>query len=137
MNILIKCGNSLNIIIFWRCILTNSIIADKSFNFAIDIVDLYKKLSTSNKNYVLLNQILRSGTSIGANVKEGLRGQSKKDFLAKMYIALKEADETEYWILLLIETGFIENDLGNEILNKCREISKILNSIIKTTKKKL
>jgi len=54
-----------------------------------------------------------------------------------MYIALKEADETEYWILLLIETGFIENDLGNEILNKCREISKILNSIIKTTKKKL
>ena len=137
MNILIKCGNSLNIIIFWRCILTNSIIADKSFDFAIDIVDLYKKLSTNNKNYVLLNQILRSGTSIGANVKEGLRGQSKKDFLAKMYIALKEADETEYWILLLIETGFIENDLGNEILNKCREISKILNSIIKTTKKKL
>ena len=134
---LIRYGDNLNIIIFWRCILTNSIIADKSFNFAIDIVDLYKKLSTSNKNYVLLNQILRSGTSIGANVKEGLRGQSKKDFLAKMYIALKEADETEYWILLLIETGFIENDLGNEILNKCREISKILNSIIKTTKKKL
>ena len=117
--------------------MTNSIIEDKSFDFAIDIVDLYKKLSTNNKNYVLLNQILRSGTSIGANVKEGLRGQSKKDFLAKMYIALKEADETEYWILLLIETGFIENDLGNEILNKCREISKILNSIIKTTKKKL
>ena len=117
--------------------MTNSIIADKSFDFAIDIVDLYKKLSTSNKNYVLLNQILRSGTSIGANVKEGLRGQSKKDFLAKMYIALKEADETEYWILLLVETGFIENDLGNKILNKCREISKILNSIIKTTKKKL
>ena len=134
---LIRYGDNLNIIIFWRCILTNSIIADKSFDFAIDIVDLYKKLSTSNKNYVLLNQILRSGTSIGANVKEGLRGQSKKDFLAKMYIALKEADETEYWILLLIETGFIENDLVNEILNKCREISKILNSIIKTTKKKL
>ena len=134
---LIRYGDNLNIIIFWRCILTNSIIADKSFDFAIDIVDLYKKLSTNNKNYVLLNQILRSGTSIGANVKEGLRGQSKKDFLAKMYIALKEADETEYLILLLIETGFIENDLGNEILNKCREISKILNSIIKTTKKKL
>lgn len=134
---LIRYGDNLNIIIFWRCILTNSIIADKSFDFAIDIVDLYKKLSTNNKNYVLLNQILRSGTSIGANVKEGLRGQSKKDFLAKMYIALKEADETEYWILLLVETGFIENDLGNEILNKCREISKILNSIIKTTKKKL
>ena len=134
---LIRYGDNLNIIIFWRCILTNSIIADKSFDFAIDIVDLYKKLSTSNKNYVLLNQILRSGTSIGANVKEGLRGQSKKDFLAKMYIALKEADETEYWILLLVETGFIENDLGNEILNKCREISKIFNSIIKTTTKKL
>lgn len=79
--------------------MTDSIIANKSFDFAIDIVNLYKRLSTSNKNYVLLNQLLRSGTSIGANVKEGLRGQSKKDFLAKMYIALKEADETEYWIL--------------------------------------
>ena len=116
--------------------MTNSIIADKSFDFAIDIVDLYKKLSTNNKNYVLLNQILRSGTSIGANVKEGLRGQSKKDFLAKMYIALKEADETEYWILT-IGVSMSSKIKGNEILNKCREISKILNSIIKTTKKKL
>lgn len=117
--------------------MTDSIIANKSFDFAIDIVNLYKRLSTSNKNYVLLNQLLESGTSIGANVKEGLRGQSKKDFLAKMYIALKEADETEYWILLLVETEFIEKDLGNEILNKCREISKILNSIVKTTKKQI
>lgn len=117
--------------------MTNSIIANKSFDFAIDIVNLYKRLSTSNKNYALLNQLLRSGTSIGANVKEGLRGQSKKDFLAKMYIALKEADETEYWILLLVETEFIEKDLGNEILNKCREISQILNSIVKTTKKQI
>lgn len=117
--------------------MTNSIIANKSFDFAIDIVNLYKRLSTSNKNCVLLNQLLRSATSIGANVKEGLRGQSKKDFLAKMYIALKEADETEYWILLLVETEFIEKDLGNEMLNKCREISKILNSIVKTTKKQI
>ena len=137
MNILIKCGNSLNIIIFWRCILTNSIIANKSFDFAIDIVNLYKRLSTSNKNCVLLNQLLRSATSIGANVKDGLRGQSKRDFLSKMYIALKEADETEYWILLLVETEFIEKDLGNEMLNECREISKILNSIVKTTKKQI
>ena len=81
--------------------MTDSIIANKSFDFAIDIVNLYKRLSTSNKNYVLLNQLLRLGTSIGANVKEGLRGQSKKDFLAKMYIELKEADETEYWILYI------------------------------------
>ena len=117
--------------------MTNSIIANKSFDFAIDIVNLYKMLSISNKNYVLLNQLLKSGTSIGANVKEGLRGQSKKDFLAKMYIALKEADETEYWILLLVETEFIEKDLANEILNKCRELSKILNSIVKTTKKQI
>ena len=117
--------------------MTNSIIANKSFDFAIDIVNLYKRLSTSNKNFVLLNQLLRSATSIGANDKDGLRGQSKRDFLSKMYIALKEADETEYWILLLVETEFIEKDLGNEMLNKCREISKILNSIVKTTKKQI
>lgn len=78
-------------------------------------------------------QLLRSGTSIGANVKEALRGQSKRDFLAKMYISMKETDETEYWIQLLIETDYINKENGIKILNDCQEISKILNAIIKTT----
>lgn len=116
--------------------MTNSIISTKSFNFAIDIINLYKYLY-SNKEYVLSKQILKSGTSIGANVKEALRGQSKRDFLSKMYISLKETDETEYWLLLLIECNYIDKDYGDILLIKCREISKILNSIVKTTKQNL
>ena len=114
----------------------SNMVLKKTFNFSVNSIEVYRTLIAKSE-YVLSKQFLRASTSIGANVREAQRAQSKKDFLAKMYIALKEADETEYWILLLIETGFIENDLGNEILNKCREISKILNSIIKTTKKKL
>ena len=114
----------------------SNMVLKKTFNFFVNSIEVYRTLIAKSE-YVLSKQFLRAATSIGANVREAQRAQSKKDFLAKMYIALKEADETEYWILLLIETGFIENDLGNEILNKCREISKILNSIIKTTKKKL
>ena len=116
---------------------TDNIIVDKSFDFAVRIVNLYKHMKNTKNECVLSKQILRSGTSVGANINEAICGISKKDFLSKMYIALKEADETEYWILLLVETEFIEKDLGNEMLNKCREISKILNSIVKTTKKQI
>lgn len=77
-------------------IVMNSIAYDKAFDFALDIIQLYKYLITEKKEYVLSKQILRSGTSIGANIKEGINEQSKKDFLAKMSIALKEAEETEY-----------------------------------------
>ena len=114
----------------------DSIIENKSFEFAIKVINLYKNLR-DNGNYVLVNQLLRSGTSIGANVREALRGQSTKDFLSKMYIALKESKETEYWILLLIETNYLEEEQGNEILNECIEIIKILTSITKTTKNKI
>lgn len=112
--------------------MSNSIIKTKSYDFARNIIKLYKELSINKKEYVLSKQLLRSGTSIGANVKEALRGQSRRDFLSKMNIALKEADETEYWIELLIDENYIDIQNGEKILNQCQEICKILNSIVKT-----
>ncbi|MFL0164276.1 four helix bundle protein [Candidatus Clostridium helianthi] len=110
-----------------------NIIATKSFDFALDIIDLYKFLIRDKQEYILSKQLLRSGTSIGANVKEGIRGFSKSDFRFKMNIALKEANETEYWIELLIKSSIIEQITGNSILLKCRELCKILNSIVKNS----
>lgn len=112
--------------------MTDSIIARKSYNFARKIIRLYKYLCTHKKEYVLAKQVLRSGTSIGANVKEALRGQSRRDFLSKMNIALKEADDTEYWLELLIDEKYIDKERGKEILSQCKEICRILNSIVKT-----
>ncbi|MHC6179282.1 four helix bundle protein [Clostridium sp. JNZ X4-2] len=112
--------------------MSSNIIEEKSFQFAVDIVNLYKELCKKNREYIISKQLIRSGTSVGANVKEALRGQSKRDFLSKMNIALKEANETEYWIELLIETGYISEE--NIMLYKCKELCKILNSIVKTTK---
>lgn len=115
--------------------MNKSIIADKSFSFAKNIIMLYKSLNDKNKEYIISKQVLRSGTSIGANVIEALSGQSKKDFLAKMCISIKEADETEYWLKLLLETGYIKKELGRKLIEQCTELSKILNAIIKTTTK--
>jgi four helix bundle protein len=103
--------------------------------FALKIVKLYRLLSDEKREYVLSKQLLRSGTSIGANIKEGLVAQSRKDFIAKLFIALKEASETEYWIGLLIEAEYLEMDIGKLILEDLYEIIKLLNAIIKTTKK--
>ena len=86
----------------------HNIIVVKSKDFAIRIVKLYKYLNKNKKEYVLSKQLLKSGTSIGANVKEAIRGQSKPDFYAKMNIALKEASETEYWLEILKETEYID-----------------------------
>jgi len=114
--------------------LKDNLILDKSFNFSVRIVNLYKYITNSKKEYVLSRQLLRSGTSIGANIHEGINGQSKKDFLSKMYIAFKEATETEYWIKLLFETKYITKVEYDSIITDCIEIKRILNSIIKTTK---
>ncbi len=117
--------------------MSESIIAIKTFDFAVDIVNLYRELVKTKKDFVLSKQLLRSGTSIGANVSEALKGQSKKDFLAKMYIALKEANETDYWIRLLIKTNYLDEKLGESLSIQCEEIRKILNSITKTVSDKL
>lgn len=114
--------------------MAENLIVDKSFKFAIRIINLYKYLCEEKKEFVLSKQLLRSGTSIGANIKEAIQGQSKKDFLSKMNISLKEASETEYWIELLIATNYLNERDGNSILEDCVEIKKILHSIVKTSK---
>ena len=117
---------------------TDNIILDKSKAFAIRIVNLYKKFLYKNddpllREYVMSKQILRSGTSIGANVRESRRAQSTPDFITKLYIALKEADETSYWLELLHETGFITDEMFESVYADCEELLKLLTSIIKTT----
>ncbi|XWN37498.1 MAG: four helix bundle protein [Balneola sp.] len=107
----------------------------KSFEFSLLIITLYKAMIAKNE-YVISKQILRSGTSIGANVNEASAAESKKDFLHKMAISSKEARETLYWLHLLEESELIDIKLYNEI-QKCKELIRILTSIVKTTKLKL
>ncbi len=112
-----------------------SIIQGKSFEFALLIIGLYKQLISQNE-YVLSKQLLRSGTSIGANVEEASAGQTKKDFIAKMSIASKEARETLYWLKLLQESNLATIDCSKE-LNQCIEIINILTAIVKTSQQNL
>ena len=113
----------------------NNIIETKSFDFAVRIVNLYKHLTTEKKEFVLSKQLLRSGTSIGANVSEAQRGQSKADFNAKMNVALKEAGESEYWIRLLYRTEYLTDEEYNSIEKDAKELIAILVSICKKTNK--
>lgn len=106
-------------------------IRKKSFEFALLIIDLYRKLQLRHE-YVLSKQLLRSGTSIGANVEEACAGQSRRDFLAKMSIASKEARETKYWLLLISESRLGEVDV-TDALQRAEELIRILTSIVKTT----
>ena len=115
--------------------MNDTVIENKSFDFAVRIVNLHKHLSNEKKEFVLSKQLLRSGTSIGANVSEAVRGQSKADFLAKMSIALKEANESHYWIRLLYKTDFLTEQEFNSIENDVVELIKILSSICKTSTK--
>ena len=115
---------------------SESIIAAKAYAFALEIVKIYKVLVNEKKEYVLSKQLLRSGTSIGANINEAISGQSKRDFVHKLNIALKEARETSYWLNLLKDSEYI-NQVECETLNgKCNEIIKMLTSIIMTTKER-
>ncbi len=115
--------------------MNDNVIENKSFDFAVRIVNLHKHLSAEKKEFVLSKQLLRSGTSIGANVSEAVRGQSKADFLAKMCIALKEANESHYWIRLLYKTNFLTEQEFNSIEDDAVELIKILSSICKTSTK--
>ena len=112
-----------------------SIIENKSFDFAIRIVNLYKHLTNDKKEFVLSKQLLRSGTSIGANVSEGEKGQTKPDFNTKMSIALKEANETFYWLRLLYKTEFLTEKEFKSMEKDIDEIIAILTSICKKTQK--
>lgn len=114
---------------------TDNIIVEKSKAFAIRIINSYKYLCEEKHEYILSKQLLRSGTSIGANVKEAIRGQSKDDFIHKLNISLKEASESEYWIELLFETDHITKQQFDSLIGDCRELIKLLTSIIKTSRK--
>ena len=102
-------------------------------DFAIDIVNLYKYLCETKKEYVLSKQLLRSGTSIGANLVEAQSGISKKDCIAKIYISLKETAETEYWLELLYKTDYLTIDEYQSVNDKCKELCKLFNSITKNS----
>ena len=109
-----------------------NIIVEKSFDFAVRIVNLYKHITNNKKEYILSKQLLRSGTSIGANVTEAQRGQSKADFMAKMSITLKEAYETEYWLRLLYKTEYMNKTEDESAHNDITELISLLISICKT-----
>ena len=114
-----------------------NVIVDKSKKFALRIIRMYRYLCDKKKEFVLSKQVLRSGTSIGVNVREAERGQSKADFMAKMSIALKEADETLYWLELLHESDLLSANEFSGIYNDGQEIVRILVSITQTSKRKL
>ena len=114
----------------------DSIIDRKAYSFALEIAKLYKYMCTEKKEFVLSKQLLRSGTSIGANINEAISSESKKDFVHKLGIALKEARETLYWLNLLKDSGFITAEQFNGLFMECNSIIKILSSIILTTKER-
>lgn len=113
---------------------SDNIIQQKSYAFAIRIVKLYRYLYDEKKEFILSKQLLRCGTSIGANVEEAIGGQSQKDFFAKITIAYKEARETHYWIRLLRDTDYLSEEQSDSLLNDITEIQKIIGSIQKTIK---
>lgn len=114
----------------------SNVIAEKSRTFAVNIVHLYQQLVQEKKEYVLSKQMLKSGTSIGANIHEAIRGPSHADFIAKMCFSLKEASETEYWISLMMDTGYISTEKALPLLKDVEELTKILVSIVKSAEKR-
>ena len=112
----------------------DNIILDKSFAFSVRIVRAYQHVTESKREYILTKQLLRAATSIGANVHEANNAQGKRDFIAKMYIAYKEASETEYWIKLLTETDYFTDAEGKSLLADCIELKQILTAILRSAK---
>lgn len=114
----------------------DSILKSKSKSFALRIIKMYNYLCNEKKEYVMSKQVLRSGTSIGANIAEAFYAQSEADFIAKLYISRKEAGETIYWIELLKESSYLGCDEADSMIKDCDELLKILTSSIKTMKSK-
>ena len=110
----------------------NNIVQEKSFAFAVAIVELCQFLMNNKKQFDIGRQLLRSGTSIGANIEEAIGGQSKRDFFAKLTISYKEARETHYWLRLLMQSKILEKERGNPLLKSCEELLRIIGSIQKT-----
>ncbi|MCB9808624.1 four helix bundle protein [Candidatus Peribacteria bacterium] len=112
---------------------STNIIREKAFSFAEEIIHVCKEMTTK-KEFVLSKQLMKSGTSIGANIEEAMQGQSKNDFISKMNIALKEAYETRYWIRLIVRTGYMQPDRMQNSRNEIENIIRILVAIIRTAK---
>ena len=111
-----------------------NVVEEKSFQLAIRTIRLYQYLRSKKKEFVLSKQLLRSGTSVGANIAEAQQAQSRADFLSKINIALKEAAETEYWLRLLRATDYLEEKEFRSIYSDCEQVKKLLVAIVKTTK---
>ena len=114
----------------------NNVVQEKSFAFAVAIVELCQYLVNNKKQYDMGRQLLRSGTSIGANIEEAIGGQSKKDFFAKLTISYKEARETHYWLRLLMRTNILEEERGKPLLKSCEELLRLIGSIQKTIRER-
>ena len=112
-----------------------NVVLEKSFSFATRIVKLHQYLHNSKKEFVMSKQLLRCGTSVGANVAESQHAQSRADFTSKLSIALKESAETDYWLRLLYEAGYLNKAEFQSVFADCKEIESILAAIVKTTKK--
>ena len=115
--------------------MADSLVAQKSYQFALRIVKLYQHLKEQKKEYILAKQLLRSGTSIGANVEEAVAAQSRADFIHKLHISLKETRETGYWLRLLKDADYLDENGYQSIYTDCLELQKMLSSIILTSKK--
>ncbi len=114
-----------------------SVLREKSYNFALRIVKLSKFLNEEKREFVLSRQILRSGTSIGANIAEGGRAESRSDFVHKLSVSLKESFETEYWLNLLRDGAYISPVQAESLISDCNELQRILTASIKTAKKQM
>lgn len=114
----------------------DNIIVNKTLNFALDVISLYKELILKKKEYVLSKQLLKSGTSIGANVSEAIYGQSRADFIHKMNLSLKEANESSYWLVLLYKSNYLDELKYQKLKIQIQEILNILIKIVKTSKEK-
>ena len=112
----------------------DNVVKEKSFEFSVRIVNLYKHLTTAKQEYIMSKQLLRSGTSIGANICEAEQAQSTSDILSKMNISLKESSESDYWIRLLHRTSYLNDEEYKSIIKDCRDLTKLLVSIVKSTK---
>ncbi|MBU1013308.1 MAG: four helix bundle protein [Bacteroidetes bacterium] len=116
---------------------SGSVLQEKSFEFAISIIQTYKRLVETHKEFVLSKQLLKAGTAIGALIREGAYAQSKADFVSKLSIALKEANETEYWLLLLKQSDYLDESKATELIDKNKSLIRMLISSIKTAKSNL
>jgi four helix bundle protein len=113
---------------------SDNIIKEKSYNFSLKIITIYQELTKDKKEFILSKQLIRSGTSIGANIEEAIGAQSKNDFISKISISYKEARETLYWLHLLTDSGFLNKQQSDTLIFDCEEILRIIGAIQKTSK---